>query len=229
MQAHTSRFALYWIPGRDDPLWEAGNTWLGRDPELGVAVPQPELANMAEITSAPRVYGFHATLRPPMRLATGWEHFRAAAESVAAGTVDFKLPAMDVTVLDGFLALVFSVPCSALHDLADRCVRATDPHRLRPEEAELARRRKGGLSPLEEALLLRWGYPYVMERWRFHMTLTRRLDSAELTAIRPAAERHFAPALSFARRVGDIAIFAQAASGDPPAPFLIGDRLKLTR
>ncbi len=227
MQAPASRVALYWSPERHDPLWDAGNAWLGRDPELGVCVPQPELPGMAEITSAPRLYGFHATLRPPMRLATGWEDFISAAEGIAAHTADFAMPRLEVTVLDGFLALCMAAACPELHDLADRCVLASDPHRMRPDAAEIARRRATGLPPHEDALLLRWGYPYVMERWRFHMTLSRRLSNAELAIVRPAADAHFAPALSCSRRAGQIAVFTQAASGGAPSPFLIGERLPL--
>ena len=224
-----ARVALYWTPDRDDPLWTAGNTWLGRDPELGVAVRQPDLPRIAAITSQPRVYGFHATLRPPMRLATGWEHFIAAAESVAATFADFDLPRLEVTVLDGFLALSTTVVCPDLHHLADCCVRATDPHRLRPEAAELARRRASSLTPDQDALLLRWGYPYVMDHWRFHMTLTGRLDDAEMADIRPAVEQHFAPALSLPRRASAIAVFTQAASAGAAPFFLVGERLKLLR
>ena len=37
------RVALYWAPAADDPLWHAGNSWLGRDPETGAspACPRP--------------------------------------------------------------------------------------------------------------------------------------------------------------------------------------------
>lgn len=218
------RAALYWAPGRTDPLGAAGNAWLGRDPNLGADVPQPPLAGIADITAAPRLYGFHATLRPPMRLATGWEAFIEAAENLAKSLQPFDLPPLMVNDLDGFLALVPALQSPALHALADACVRDTDPHRLQPSQPELARRRAAGLTPEEEQLLQRWGYPYVMECWRFHMTLSRRLTAADVAAWRKAAADHFADALALPRRVTDIAIFTQRA---PDAPFLIAHRLKL--
>ena len=227
MQGRKFRVALYWTPLRDDPLWTAGNTWLGRDPELGVLVPQPRLPGIAEITSAPRQYGFHATLRPPMRLSTGWEEFLGAAEGIAAERADFKLPRLELIILGGFLALGLAAVCPELRQLADRCVAATDLHRLRPDAAELAKRRRSGLSAAEDAMLLRWGYPYVMEYWRFHMTLSRRLSAAELATFYPAAARHFAHALSQSRSIASIAIFTQATSDAIQPPFLIGKRLPL--
>lgn len=155
-----------------------------------------------------------------MRLATGWDEFLAAAHRCAFGLAPFDLPPLRVATLDGFLALTPSAPSQALQRLADACVRETDTHRLAPSPAENARRRAAGLTAEEEALLQRWGYPYVMQRWTFHMTLTDRLG----TPLRNAAESHFAHALSLPRRVADICVFTQAAPG---APMLIAERIPL--
>jgi hypothetical protein len=212
--------ALYWAPGPADPLARAGNVWLGRDPETAAMLAQPDFADLAARTADARIYGFHATLRPPMRLATGYAEFLGAAAACAEALAPFDLPPLRVAALDGFLALTPASPNESLQSLADACVRATDIHRLPPSEAELARRRAAGLSDEEEALLQRWGYPYVMQRWRFHMTLTDRRGGA----LREAAETHFAEALALRRRVEEICVFTQAAAG---APFLIAERLRL--
>jgi hypothetical protein len=221
------RVALYWTPEPADPLAQAGNTWLGRDPELGVALPQPQVHGLADATAAPRVYGFHATLRPPMRLATGWDEFHQAATDLAATLVPFDLPPLAVDDLSGFLALRAQRPCPHLQRLADACVIATDRHRLPPDAAELARRHRLTLSETEQALLARWGYPYVMQAWRFHMTLTGRLAPAEMARLRPAAERHFANSLGHPRQVRELAVFTQRDSPflAEPASFLIAERL----
>ncbi len=224
------RAALYWAPSIDDPLARAGNEWLGRDPETGAMLRQPAIDGIVSVTEAPRIYGFHATLRPPMRLATGWEEFCAAAASVAAGCAPFDLPPLEVVNASGFLALCPKIPCPALHALADACVTHTDRHRLRPDAAELLQRRGAGLSATEDALLLRWGYPYVMQSWSFHMTLTCRLSHADMARLLPLARAHFAPALGVQRRVQDICIFTQAAPRDGKAqPMLIAERLTLAR
>jgi hypothetical protein len=218
------RAALYWAPAADDPLWSAGNSWLGRDPELNVAVDQPDLPGIDEMTAAPRVYGFHATLRPPMRLNGSWDNFMACARAAAAASAAFDLPRLAVADLDGFLALRDVAPCPALHALAETCVRETEPSRLPPDANELAKRQAAGLSAEEEVLLQRFGYPYVMQCWRFHMTLTRRLSAAEMRRVRPAAEAHFAAALAVSRRVTDISVFTQAGAG---APLLLAQRVRL--
>jgi hypothetical protein len=129
-----------------------------------------------------------------------------------------------VSDLHGFLALCETAPCPALHALADACVAGVDQHRVPPDEAELARRRKGGLSAEREAMLRRWGYPDVFATWRFHMTLTRRLSPEEARIFRPAAENYIAPALSVPRRVSDVCLFVQPA---PEKPFILTCRLAL--
>ena len=192
--------------------------------EDGVAVEQPALPGIAEVTADARVYGFHATLKPPMRLTQGWAAFIADVEALADRLAPFDLPALQVADLSGFLALRETAPCPALHALADACVEALDPHRAPHTPAELARRRRGGLSDREEALLTRWGYPAVFETWRFHMTLTRRLSDAERPAWREAAEAHLAPASAVQRRVEDICVFTQPA---PNAPFRLARRVGL--
>ncbi len=220
LSPHNFRAALYWAPDPADPLARAGNAWLGRDPETAATLVQPYGTDIAARTAGARVYGFHATLRPPMRLATGYAEFLGAAETCAADLAPFDMPPLRVEDIDGFLALVPAGPSPSLQSLADACVRATDKHRLPPSEAELARRRAAGLTAEEEALLQRWGYPYVMQRWRFHMTLTDRQGRA----LKPAAEAHFAEALAMPRRVKEICVFTQPAPG---SPFLIAERLRL--
>ena len=66
-------------------------------------------------------------------------------------------------------------PSAALQALADACVEQLDRFRAPPSDAELARRRRASLTPRQDAMLVRWGYPYVFDTWFFHMTLTRRL------------------------------------------------------
>ena len=220
---NTLRVAIYWAPEPGDPLARAGATWLGRDAELGAPATQPDVPGLAEATASPRRYGFHATLRPPMRLATGWEEIVSAAHQLAASTAAFDMPRLQITELGGFLAIQQATPCPALHALADLCVTATDKHRLRADATELAQRRVAGLTARQDDMLLRWGYPYVLADWRFHMTLSHRLPPAEMARLKPIAEAHFAAALQQPRRVESIAVFTQLGGGD----FLLGERFGL--
>ena len=221
-----ARVAVYYAPEPDDALAALGGAWLGRDAESGAPVEQPALAGIAELTAEPRVYGFHATLKPPLRLADGtdWAGLRAATRTLAAGVAPFELPALAVADVHGFLALRETTPCPALQALADLCVAALDPFRAPPGEDELARRRRAGLSPAADAMLRRWGYPYVFGTWFFHLTLTRRLTPEERAAVAPRAAAWFAPALARPRQVRAICLFTQAAPG---APFRMAERLPL--
>ncbi len=221
-----ARLALYWAPDFDDPLHAVGSTWLGRDAETGAPLPQPRVPGLdiAELTANPRRYGLHATLKPPFRLGLSWAEAVATAEALAARLAPFDLPPLAVQDLDGFLALRESAPCPGLQALADACVEALDPCRAPAPEAELARRRRSGLTARQDGLLTRWGYPYVFEEWRFHITLTRRLIPAEKAVVLPAVTDFLGDAPARRRRVTAISLFTQAAAG---APFLIAERLPL--
>ena len=217
----SARAAVYYAPAEADPLWQVGCDWLGRDPASGRRIPH---ADRDELTADPRRYGFHATLKPPMRLNHGWHALLDDAAALADGLAPFALPALQVADLGGFLALRETVPCPPLHALADACVTALDLHRAPPDAAEIAQRRKPGLTAEQDAMLLDWGYPHVLRTWRFHMTLTRRLSAEEQVRLRPAAEAHFAAALALPRSVTDLCLFTQA---DPAAAFALAARVTL--
>ena len=222
------RVAVYYAPQRTDPLATRAADWLGRDPETNAPRPQPDLPDIAAITADARSYGFHCTLKPPMRLLPGatWDKLLEAATTLAASIPAFPLPPLAVEDLHGFLALRETQPSPQLQSLADTFVAHLDPFRAPPDEAELARRRRSRLTPAQDANLLRWGYPHVFDTWFFHMTLTRRLTPEERALYHPAAQTFFAPVLSPPRNVEDICLFTQPAPG---APFTLATRLPLRR
>ena len=220
------RVAVYYAPDLDDPLWAAGNRWLGRDPETGAVLSRPPGIDIPDLVDEPALYGLHATLKPPMRLAPGtrYEDFAAAVAALAASVGAFWLPPLAVENLDGFLALREQEPSPRLQALADNAVAGLDSFRAQPEAEELARRRRHGLTAAEDAMLERWGYPYVFQLWRFHITLSRRLDEAEMAKARSIAAAYFAKALGYSRRVSSLVIFTQRAAGQP---FLVAQRFPL--
>ncbi|MDO5630909.1 MAG: DUF1045 domain-containing protein [Paracoccus sp. (in: a-proteobacteria)] len=170
------RFAIYYTPPPGD-LARFGAAWLGWDSAAGRAVDHPALrgldpAQIAALTAVPRRYGFHATLRPPFAAVRGEG---ALAEDLAA--LAARLPPVDagdlaLARIGGFLALVPQAQPGALTDLAAALVRGLDAHRPALTPQDRARRNPDALSPRERALLDRWGYPWVFEAFRFHMTLT---------------------------------------------------------
>ncbi len=170
MTEAAARYALYYAPRPDEALAMAASQWLGWNPEGG-RVRRLHLSSgfsldrLVEITAEPRRYGFHGTLKPPMILADDATEsdLLAAVGSFAATMRPVTVPSMILTELSDFLALVPAESSSALQDLADRCVIEFDEFRRPADEAELTRRRAVGLSPRQEQLLTRWGYPYVLE------------------------------------------------------------------
>ena len=202
------RYALYYAPDARDALWQAGCAWLD---------PRAPLAGLAEITAEPRRYGFHATLKPPMQLIEGADvdAVLAAARAVAGQVPAFALPPLAVADWHGFLCLRETLASPSLQALADACVAGLDHLRAAPDAAELARRRGGGLTRAQDANLLRWGYPHVFATWFFHMTLSRRLTSAELPDWRAAATRWFAAALAQPRHVRALCVFEQPGADEP--------------
>lgn len=180
------RYAVYYAPARGSELAAFGNAWLGRNAETGEAIERPAVpgfsqALLEELTAAPAMYGFHGTLKPPFELAEGRtaEEFFGFAADFAAGLVPFAINGFGLKEIGGFLALV-PKNGGAVAKLAERCLRAFDHFRAPPGMEELERRRMRGLPPRQERLLMRWGYPYVLEEFRFHLTLTCALRNAAM-------------------------------------------------
>jgi putative phosphonate metabolism protein len=175
------RYAIYFVPGADTPLYRFGASVLGYDCRSGKATPfiGGAEASWAEWTKEPRVYGFHATLKAPFRLVEGLTEsdlIRAAA-AFAKDRPVVNGGALAVRALGSFIALVPAVPSADVNRLADTCVRAFDGFRAPMTEEDRARRLASPLTARQIEHLDRWGYPYVFEDFRFHMTLSGSLSA----------------------------------------------------
>lgn len=210
------RYAVYYAPADDHPLWQAGCRWLGRDPSDALALGSPPPARRE-----PWRYGFHATLKAPLRLCTSLREgqLHAALQALAAATPAFAMPALEVATLADFIALRPAAALDRAHPLwrlADACVRELDAFRAPPTAAELARRLASPLEPAAQARLQQWGYPHVLEGWRFHMTLSDSLaDEAQRAALLAQAREHFAAALAAPLHCDSICLFVESAPGTP--------------
>ena len=96
--------------------------------------------------------------------------------------------------------------------MAGACVRDLDEFRAPAGEAELARRRKAGLSARQEALLTQWGYPYVFEEFRFHLTLSGRLPEEDVRGWTDTLQGYL-PNLPASFVVDQIALCAERQDG----------------
>lgn len=225
------RYALYFSPDPDTELAQLGSRWLGRDIQTGKPVDHPELkglsgSGLAAITGSPRRYGFHATLKAPFRLAEGVDEneLMAALDRFASQTPGFDIPQLSVTIVDGFVALTPVGPVDVINDFANCVVERFEPLRAALTENEIERRNPHRLSSVELNNLTRWGYPYVFDSFRFHMTLSTRLPPLEAERVARIAADYFAPALKAPIAVDWLCVFAEP---EPGAPFEIHSRAAL--
>jgi uncharacterized protein DUF1045 len=231
------RYAIYWAPPGHSPLARLGNAWLGcsgaPDARTDGLPPRPAVTGftreqLESLTAEPRRYALHGTLKPPFALADGRdvESLCADLARFASSQPPFIMPRLRLKPIGRrFLALIPSAPCPPLDALASRCVMDFDPYRRAASASELSRRRAGGLDAVEESNLLRWGYPYLLDRFRFHVTLTGPLDGASLERLQPPLAALFAPVTVAPVPVEDIALFIEPAPGQP---FTLAKRFALT-
>lgn len=225
----SARYALYFAPAVGSELERFGNRWLGRDAATGEALRQPAMggldnSRLRAVTEAPRHYGFHGTLKPPFRLAERYDEMalRRALAAFAARQQGFAIEALRLQEIGNFLAFAPLALTRALSALADACVRELDHFRAPPEPAELAKRRASGLNPRQDELLERWGYPYVLDEFRFHVSLTGPIDDgAERALFMKLLEPLVAPMLSEPVPVRELCLFQQPGHA---APFRLVDR-----
>lgn len=220
----SARYALYFAPQSTHPLWRAGCDWLGRD-ALSGANTQPaahaDIPALERLTSAPRRYGFHATIKAPFALTPGItvQDLSVALTGYARTQRTFAMPPLKVALLDTFLALVPDAHAPQLTRVEREVVTQFDAFRAAMTETDLKQRRAASLDSLADELLLRWGYPHVLERFRFHLSLTNSLaevDAATCARVTASATAHFEQALSVPLAIDALCIFEEP---DPDADF----------
>jgi putative phosphonate metabolism protein len=230
----SERYAIYFAPLAGSDLARFGDRWLGRDAETGRSLPQPMLDGLdadrlRALTEAPRLYGFHGTLKPPFHLAKGCDvdDLRRAMAGFAARQAAFEIATLQLREIGNFLALVPADPAPALSSLADACVTEFDAYRAAPDAAELAKRHAAGLTPRQAELLARWGYPYVLDEFRFHLTLTGPVaDPTERTRVKGLLQPLVAPLLEQPVPVRELSLFHQP---DRATPFRLIHRIPFGR
>ena len=216
------RYALYFTPDRDHPLTRSAAAWLGRDAFTGAAVTPPAVSSLspAEIafhTAAARRYGFHATIKAPFRLADGQseQSLLDALETYARETAPILVPQLVIGRIDGFFALLPSGGFAEIKSFAASVVEAFDRFRAPITEVEIERRNPETLSAEQFRNLCQWGYPYVFDAFRFHMTLSGRVSGGEAARVRSAIEEVFKPVLGEPLAIDGLAVFVEPEAGGP--------------
>jgi putative phosphonate metabolism protein len=184
------RYAIYFVPAESSALYRFGAATLGYDcytggevassPDVGMSA-----ADWTELTREPRTYGFHATLKAPFRLRTDRREADLVADfrKFAAAAHPAPVITPSIEALEDFIAIVPRQANSDLEAMAADCVRIFDHFRAPMTAEDRVRRLTLNLSPRQAANLDRWGYPYVLDDFRFHMTLTGRIDPEHRSSI----------------------------------------------
>ncbi|MCP3412076.1 DUF1045 domain-containing protein [Bradyrhizobium sp. CCGB01] len=227
------RYAIYFAAGADSALSRFGAELLGYDAYTGNEVPFPAGASRVapdwrDVSADPRKYGFHATLKAPMALAPGKTETELVAACATFAGKARPIPSIRPVVdsISGFIAVIPAEPVGALQQLAADCVREFDCFRPALTAEDRARRKPERLPERQRDYLDRWGYPYVMEEFRFHMTLTGRLDAERRGPILEMLRARFATLDLDTLAIDRIALFKQ---DDAEARFRIIGEWALAR
>ena len=223
------RYAIYFTPPEGDALTVRAANWLGRDAFQDRMIEQHSAGDFArdeivELTAEPRRYGFHATLKAPFEMAGGTDvaTLHAAFDEFAASLDTVTIPAVALGQLGAFFALVPAAWNAELQELADKCVRHFEPLRAPLDEKDIARRKPDSLTASQYRHLVTWGYPYVFEDFRFHMTLTGQVPAARQAAMLDLLSERFAEFIDQPLEISNLALFVEPERG---APFVL-DRIQ---
>jgi len=214
------RYAIYFTPERDTALARFGNAWLGFDPDTSNEVERPDFngittGQIRRLTEAPARYGFHGTLKAPFHLPPDrtFESLDRAIEKVSSQFLPFEILRLGISRIGDFLALTPTGPAPLLSRVADSCVVELDGFRAKPCEQELQRHRAKGLLTRQEHLLRQWGYPFVMEEFRFHLTLTGNLEPSQCDRLRRILSARCMPFLEAPVPFREISLFGDPGEG----------------
>jgi putative phosphonate metabolism protein len=216
------RYALYFTPPANDPLTRTAAAWLGRDAFSQRLTELPAIdgigaTDVHDLTADPRRYGFHATLKAPFELAEGKSEadLLAAFDQFAASATAFEIDEIVLGRLGAFFALVPALPCETLRLFAQDCVSIFEPFRAPLSPEDIARRKPDELSANQRMNLMTWGYPYVLDDFRFHMTLTGQVPDAAMASMQAALEHRFESFLNRPLAIDHLALFVEPVRGAP--------------
>jgi putative phosphonate metabolism protein len=225
------RYAIYYVSAPGGDLDRFGAQLLGYDAFSGEDLPLPDdlvqlVPDWRALTRDPRKYGFHATLKAPLPLAQGKTETELIAACATFAGTPRPIPVIRPVVgsISGFIAVVPTEPSTELERLAADCVREFDSFRAPLTPEDRVRRNPSALTPRQREHLDRWGYPYVMADFRFHMTLTVRLDAGRREPVLTMLRHRFSALGLQTLAIDRIALFRQ---DNAASRFQVVDHWKL--
>lgn len=212
------RYAIYFVPAADSILYRFGADLIGYDAYTGQPLAfsegiESDVEGWDRFTSDPRKYGFHATLKAPIALAPDRTEDALVSAMETFANTPRTIPVIKPTVrsISSFIAIVPDTSCEELQAFARDCVTVFDSFRAPLTAADRERRNVSKLSDRQITYLDRWGYPYVLEEFRFHMTLAGSLPANRLETVAGLLRRQFAALELKSVQVDRLALLRQDA------------------
>ena len=224
------RYAIYYTPPPFSRLAAFASGVIGYDCFEAVDVRFAQLAGIDPhvqklMTVDPRRYGFHATIVAPFHLRVHSEdELIAAANHFAGKARPVRIGSLEVAVLGDFIALVPVRSTAEISRLTATSLEAFDAYRPPLSAADRERRLRMHLTPRQIELMDRWGYPFVLDEYRFHMTLTGALPEHMRDDFRHALAHAFAER---SRDTFDLDAISVMRQDDAAARFRVLRRCRL--
>lgn len=184
------RYAIYFVPAAQSALYRYGSAILGYDCYTGNAVDFPDdsestAVNWNELSKEPRRYGFHATLKAPFHLLPSHNEDQLVKAVQNFAYLGHAVHTFEPTVrlLNGFFAVMPLKAVPAIDALAASCTTIFDAFRAPITPQQRARLIALKLTESQTRNLDRWGYPYVLSEFQFHMTLTGKVPAGRRKAV----------------------------------------------
>lgn len=210
------RYAIYFVPAADSALYRFGASLIGYDAYSGQPLPfadgiEAEVEGWKLLTTDPRKYGFHATLKAPISLVPNRTENELVAAMREFAQTPRAIPAIAPIIrsINSFIAVVPDGPCPELQKFAEDCVTAFDDFRAPLMAADRERRNVSALTDQQVMHLDRWGYPYVFEEFRFHMTLAGSLPAGRRAAVTEILRKRFDTQKMRSISIDRLALFRQ--------------------
>lgn len=222
-----SRYAIFYAPPKESNLEEFGRYWFGWDPLNAKLINNKRrinylnrfgiknLINIDKNVLIAKKYGFHGTLIPPFKLNKNYSTntLFKKTEEIAKKLKKFKFYKFKLKKINNFYAFVQNKKNNNINKLSNRLVRELFKFRSPLTKKEIDRRNPSKLSKLQLNILYKWGYPYLMSEFNFHMTLASEVTGNKLYLELKKIERNKEIILNEINNFDKIYIFGENQKG----------------
>ncbi len=187
MEKNYKRYAIYYVPSENSELDLFGKCWLGWDPYKGEETTKSDLSKLpsfkkfSSLVLTPKQYGFHGTIKAPFKLKNEYTYndLENKVREISKQIHSFYFDQLIIEKLGNFIGLI---PTNNLkvNAVSNKFVEELDYLRDELSESEIKKRKPHKLTSNQKQMLFKWGYPYVFDEFKFHLTLTSKLNVVEI-------------------------------------------------